>query len=498
MKNKNKYEIALNNLCEYILTKGWVYLLLAGGLYLLYRYIGRGDFSMTTILGIFPLIAVGFILILTQSTKGFYVLFGVQFALVAGGMFFQIKMGVTTLIMTLFLSLLLIIYNIYKKVDWHRCNNLMLYLFIIWGMFCILELANPNNVMEAWNIAITHYLVYPLACILLVPIAIRSPKHIVWLLIIWSIFVLIATWKGWYQKTFGFNERELYFLYVMGGAKTHIIWSGIRYFSCFSDAANYGVHMAMAATTFGISAFFMKSKWLKIYFLLIMAAAIYSMGISGTRAAVVIPVAGIATFVLLSQSKKYALYGLAVFLCMLLFFRFTSIGDGNQYIRKMRTTFYPSQDASYLVRVENRKNMKELMKYKPIGYGQGLSKGERFYPKERMPYPPDSWLVAVWIENGIIGLLLYLIVHGVLFAWCGWTLLFKIAHKRLRGLLAAWLCMNAGFFVAAYVNDVMQYPNSIVVYTGFALCMAGPYIEQQMKKEEEEEKAKQPKVIEET
>ena len=44
----------------------------------------------------------------------------------------------------------------------------------------------------------------------------------------------------------------------------------------------------------------------------------------------------------------------------------------------------------------------------------------------------------------------------------------------------------AGFFVAAYANDVMQYPNSIIVYTGFALCIAGPYIDPVMQKEDEE------------
>ena len=48
--------------------------------------------------------------------------------------------------------------------------------------------------------------------------------------------------------------------------------------------------------------------------------------------------------------------------------------------------------------------------------------------------------------------------------------------------------MNAGFFAAAYANDVMQYPNSIVIYTGFALCFAGPYIDKVMLKEEKQKK----------
>lgn len=58
-------------------------------------------------------------------------------------------------------------------------------------------------------------------------------------------------------------------------------------------------------------------------------------------------------------------------------------------------------------------------------------------------------------------------------------------NKRLRGLLMAWLCMAAGFYLAAYANDVMQYPNSIPIYTAFALCFAGQYIDKRMQKEKE-------------
>ena len=85
--------------------------------------------------------------------------------------------------------------------------------------------------------------------------------------------------KPWFQF------KDLYFLFSMGGARTHIIWSGIRYFSCFTDAANYGVHCAMATVVFTISAFFVDSKWKRIYFLCIAMGGLYGGGISGTRAA---------------------------------------------------------------------------------------------------------------------------------------------------------------------------------------------------------------------
>jgi len=44
--------------------------------------------------------------------------------------------------------------------------------------------------------------------------------------------------------------------------------------------------------------------------------------------------------------------------------------------------------------------------------------------------------------------------------------------------------MAAGFYVSAYANDVMQYPNSIVVYTAFALCFAGQKIDQRERVEQ--------------
>lgn len=433
---------------------------------------------------------------LNQSEITLLLLFSVQLVLIVLGMFTPIRMGITTLPLVIALSIVTLMRCANRETDWKRGQNVMFGLFLAWGGYCLFEISNSNHVQEAWNIAIPQYFVYPLICAFIVPLAIRNYKGIEWLLLIWSFFVMIAFLKGYWQKNHGFNEQELYFLYVLGGHRTHFIWSGIRYFSCFPDAANFGVHSAMAITAFSIATFFVRKKWMKIYFAIVVACAIYGMGISGTRAAMAVPFGGIALYILISKNWKSFILGVLAFVAAFSFFNFTTIGDGNQYVRKMRSAFRPSEDASYQVRVENRKKMKVLMDEKPIGYGIGLSKGAQFHPKELMPYPPDSWLVSVWVETGIVGLFFYLLIHGVLFAWCSWLLMFRIMNKRLRGLLAAWLCMNAGFFVSAYANDVMQYPNNIIVYTGFALCIAGPYIDPVMQKEEEEELKKKKKKTE--
>ena len=394
----------------------------------------------------------------------------------------DIKLGVITVLITLAVFMLIIIKGIYNRLEWKYTINPMLGVYIIWTAYCILEIANPNHVQEAWNISITQYAVYPLVCAILVPISIKNKDHIHWLLLIWSIFILFAAFKGYWQKNHGFNERELYFLYELGGAKTHIIWSGIRFFSIFTDAANYGVHMGMAITGFGISAVYTNNKILKSYYCLIMIAATYGMFISGTRAAIAVPLAGLFLFTLLAANLRIFSLGAFVGLCIIIFFNFTTIGEGNNNIRRMRTAFNPTKDASYQVRKVNQERMKILMKSKPFGYGIGLGgKAERFHPKELMPYPPDSWMVNVWTDTGIIGLTIYILLHSFLFVYCSWLLIFKIKDLRLKGLLTAWLCVCFGYFVAAYANDVMQYPNSIIIYTGFALCVTGPLLSKKLK-----------------
>lgn len=407
-----------------------------------------------------------------------------QFALVAASILVDIKTGLFSMIVILlFTTVCLIQLSDDERTNWKSGQNIMTYFFIVWLIFYLIEALNPNNVMAAWNINLTPYALIPLICAFITPIVIRTKKDIELLLIIWSLFVLLFTLKGYWQKNQGFSSKDLYFLYNLGGARTHIIWSGIRYFSCFSDAANYGVHAALAAVTFAISSFYVDSKWKRIYFLFIACCGIYGLGISGTRSAMGVLMGGMLMITILAKNWKALLAGVFISIGVFCFFYYTNIGNGNQYIRKMRSSFHPTEDASYLVRVENRQRMKELMVRKPIGYGIGLSKAGNFDSKEQMPYPPDSWLISVWVETGIVGLILYLAIHGVLFAWCSWILMFKVRNKNLRGLIAAWLCMDAGFFIAAYVNDVMQYPNQLTVYIGFALCFAAPHIDKRIDKE---------------
>lgn len=83
---------------------------------------------------------------------------------------------------------------------------------------------------------------------------------------------------------------------------------------------------------------------------------------------------GMLMITIIAKNWKALLGGIFISIGIFVFFYYTNIGSGNQYIHKMRSSFHPTEDASYLVRVENRQRMKELMARKPIGYGIGLVK----------------------------------------------------------------------------------------------------------------------------
>lgn len=178
---------------------------------------------------------------MTNRVITFHILLAAQFALIAVSMLVNVKTGLFSMVLILlFTAICLIQLSNDERTNWKPGQNIMTYLFIVWLLFYVAEILNPNNVMAAWNINLTPYALIPLICAFVVPVVIRTKKDVELLLIIWSIFVIIFTLKGYWQKNHGFSSKDLYFLHVLGGARTHIIWSGIRYFSCFSDAANYG------------------------------------------------------------------------------------------------------------------------------------------------------------------------------------------------------------------------------------------------------------------
>lgn len=463
------------NLTSYIIPAIFIV-----GLFLIYMLAVRGATFPALLFALLPLIGIccaG----MFRRQWAFYAFFIINYLISGISRYIDIKTGMIMLGLTLGLVILVFFKNIFHPYDWKRSRNFLTAIWLVWFIYCLMELFNPTAVVQAWNIAINGYALFPLLSAILIPILFTRYKNFQWLLIIWAGLSLLAAARGYWQRNHGFDSAELHWLYAEGGYRTHFLRTGIRYFSFFSDAANYGISMGLSLTVFGITGFYVRSLWIKILFWGTAVASFYGMMISGTRSAVVVPIVGMIVYLILCKNIRYFLVGSSLLIAFLLFLTQTDIGNNNQYIRRMRTTF-DRQDASLQVRYINKKKMAPLLKEKPFGIGLGLSGGRAARFKIDTPLaklPPDSLHTAYWIETGIVGICLYFTLLFLILLKASYTATFIVKDKKLRGILIAFIAGISGVLVAAYANDVLVYPNGIIMSCLYAFLFTIPYYDKE-------------------
>ena len=379
----------------------------------------------------------------------------------------------------LLLTLIFILFRSRERViDWTGARNLLTLLSGIWLVYCILLVFNPDTTPADWAAGVRGLGFYLFIFPLLTAVLLNRYKHLKIFLFVWSILTLLAVLKVFIQKNIGFDPVEKYWLYELDGARTHIIYSGVRYFSFFTDAASFGSSMGLSMTVFSIYALYCSKRSSRFYYLFVSLAAGYGMMVSGTRAAIFIPFAGYLLFIFLSKQWRIIFSGIILLLCVFVFFKYTYIGHGNTEIRRMRSAFNKEQDASYNVRFENQEKMKVFMYYHPFGIGIG--KAKRATPNDYMyQLPTDSSFVLIWVETGIVGLFIFLSVFMTTLIKGSYDVLFRIQNRELRGSLYALLAGLGGMMVCGYGSEILQqFPNGPIVYICMAFIIMGRKFDQ--------------------
>ena len=358
-----------------------------------------------------------------------------------------------------------------------------------WIMYCLVQLFNNTTgtglQFSAWFKDVRPMALHAFYIIIIFTLLFDKEKHIKYFLYLWGVFILLATIKGYMQRNWGFDTNEWHWLMTVGG-RTHLIHSGVRYFSFFSDAGNYGTNMAFSMVTYAICALYEQNKYNRICWIVIAIASGYGMLISGTRTAIAVAITGFVFFTLLSKNIRLFLISTVLLVSMVGILKFTTIGEGNQLVRRMRTAFDP-EDASLQVRLTNQKAIRSYMKEAPWGIGFGLGMGEDQLPHSNKYWivsvtAPDSTLVYLWMRTGIVGISVFLLVLGISLLIQSYIVLFKVKDKELRGKLVAFTCGSACMIVAAYGNFVYhQYPNTLLVFGLQTLVFMGPYFERRKK-----------------
>lgn len=399
-----------------------------------------------------------------------------------------------------FLEILLIaiaLIDIRKEHYWGRIMNMMTFAISLWLLLCALEVFNNTcdlGVNIAGWFAAFRLMAFQLFYFLIVfSLYINSPQILIKYLRVWACLALFSAYWTWKQKYIGFTPAEHAWLYD-GGPSTHLVNGIVRYWSTFSDAANYGCNAAASSVAFLLIGLTSKLKKDRFFFIITSFAVLWGMFQSGTRTAMACFFVGLMVYVFLSKSVKFAvpiiLFGIFSF-CLL---AFTNIGQGNDQIRRMRSAFN-KEDASANVRDINKATMAKYLKEAPWGIGISIRSGDVPANNKYVilsNIAPDSEYVFMWIHTGKIGVSVFALSMFLMFIGGCWIVLFKLKNKSLIGIGAALCCAFASIQLGAYLNQVLyQYPNGLIFFGGMAIVYVLPYIEKDWEEYEQVQLAKQ-------
>lgn len=373
-----------------------------------------------------------------------------------------------------------------EKFHWKQGVNILLITHLIWLVYCCLILISPDTDIHSFvgnrSLFLSQPLIYFISGVLLCSI-----KNLRITLFLLGVFIITAFFKAYWQKVKGFDYAEIAWLMQGEAWHTHVLRTGIRYFSFYSDAGNFGASMGMFTFIFGTISFLLKNRIAQICCLGITCLAGICLALSGTRGGVAVPFGGLIIFLLISKNIK------AIITCTLLgsllfsFFYFTDIGNDNSFIRRMRTAFRPTEDASFNVRLMNQKRFAYYLADKPFGVGVGgtIVDTESLMKLNEKFIPTDSFYVEKWVEGGIVGLCLYIGLQILVLLRGCYLIMFRIKNNQLRLILAVLLSSVFGMWLNGYVGRSMGFqPSSFLIAVFLSFVLNGPYMDKELEKDE--------------
>ena len=448
----------------------------------IYEFITAG-FSAFAVVCLTPLLALFVLAAFHFRMFTFWALIIINYFLQVKGLHLPFPMSLPNELLEIILLSLAIIDV--KNSHFERTANMMLYALFIWCGFCTLQVLNDTcNIgldLGAWYTGARLMAFQIMYAFLVYSIYISKPDILIKYLLLWGVLALFASFWVWKQKNIGFTNAEN--AWIQGrGRLTHILQGGslIRYFSIYSDAANFGIGIASTAVAFIIFGITSKIIKYKLFFLITGFACAWAMFPSGTRTAIACLMAGFITYIFLSKSTKIAIPFSIVFAFFVFILVFTKIGDGNAQIHRMRTAF-DKNDASAGTRYYNQQVMKKYLKDAP--WGIGIAQGYGSVPANNKytlmsTIPADSEYVYIWVRTGIIGITTFLICTAIMLLGACWIVLFRLRSPSLRGIGAGMCCAFVSIQLGGYGNQVlMQFPNCLVFYGGLTIVYVLPFIE---------------------
>ena len=390
----------------------------------------------------------------------------------------------------LFLTFLIVIFSQFnQKIEWNLAANDYTFIAIIWFIMTVLQILNPEAVnKEAWFYAMRGYAVYIVLTVPLVYLIFNRPKDFELFISLCVWFTLIAALVALKQKFIGLDHWEKGWLMVPGNYSTHLLFGQLRIFSVYSDAGTFGGSMGYFGAIFIIFGIHEQKKSMKTFYFFVGLLALYSMLISGTRSAISVPLVTFLTYSVLTKKFKILIIAGGLAFVIFFFFKFTTIGQGNYDIRRMRSAF-AENNASMNVRTHNRKLFADYLATRPFGGGIGSAGawGRRFSPGNFLARTAtDGWYIQIWAEEGIVGLSAYLLMMFYFVIKSSYLVFFKIKNDKYRYKAIAFTCGVFGQMASSYTAAALgQLPNQVIIFASLVFISMIPKWE---KEEEENQK----------
>ncbi|UXP32436.1 O-antigen ligase family protein [Reichenbachiella agarivorans] len=345
------------------------------------------------------------------------------------------------------------------------------YLLLLWLLVSFIELFNPFAASRvAWFHAIRQVINNIIPFFVIYSLFMHDRGTIKTLLKFWLFFCLLAALYTFVQEFGGFPPWDYKFVTRSEESISLIYtWGRFRKISFFSGPMENGVILAFNAVLCLGLAFQNNIKPSKKYTLLLLCGlSAWAMIYTGTRTATVMFVAGAAIYIVLSRSKE-----LLVYTCIIavLLVGYVAKTGGGAALHVMTTAFNPEEDNSMQVRYDNQKVLRGYLSKSPIGFGLGSTGylGMKYSPNTFLgSFPPDSELVRIVIETGVIGLAIWLVIFYLILSKSLDTLKVKEDDfsDNLNKVIFALLFM---FLLGQYPQQILNI-GSLKILLGF--CMA--------------------------
>lgn len=235
--------------------------------------------------------------------------------------------------------------------------------------------------------------------------------------VFWIIF-LAALYALW-QRYMGIPYWDMKAYWGPGGRTTNLLQSysgSMQYFyriiSTFSDATTSGYFISIGVLIGVVMSLMLDDKTRWIY-LAATIVCIYAVFLSSSRAAYLFCFIGLCIISLFRKPFYLLILFVSFFACIAL----ANYYPESFYSKYFLSLFSIEEDPSYLVRLENRQQMRELLTtFFGFGHGSAGTFGKSFLTMigvgeiRTIPFPSDSLFILLLYEQGMIGFALFSII----------------------------------------------------------------------------------------